>query len=178
MMTPEQCKAARAWLDMDQVQLAKASGVALSTIRDYELRKRIPVAANVAALQRALEEAGAKFIDRDGEAVGLEVRPRITERTLIVPALKALAEMEDGFLGTSELIAALGLILHPFGEDLDILENRSDTRFSQIVRNMVSHRKSATNLIGAGYATYDKARRGLEISEKGRDYLAKHAESG
>lgn len=176
MISPEQCKAARVWLDMTQEDLAKASGVALSTIRDFESRERIPVRANVETLGRVLETAGATFLFEGDQATGVIVKPRITERSLILPALDILNHADDGFYETSELIALLQLVLQPKGKDNEILDNRSDTRFSQIVRNMVSHRKSPSNLIGAGYATYDKTRRGLTITGKGRAYLEEHVE--
>lgn len=176
MITPEQCKAARAWLDMTQDDLAKASGVALSTIKDFESRERIPVHANVEALGRALEAAGATFLFDGDQATGVLVKPRITERSLILPALDLLNHMDDGFYETAELLGLLQIALQPTGKDNEILDNRSDTRFSQIVRNMVSHRRSPSNLIGAGYATYDKKRRGLTITDKGRAYLEEHME--
>jgi transcriptional regulator with XRE-family HTH domain len=176
MISPEQCKAARVWLDMTQDDLAKASGVALSTIRDFESRERIPVRANIETLGRTLEAAGATFLFDGDQATGVMVRPRITEHSLILPALDLLNHMDDGFYETSELIGLLQFALQPAGKDNEILDNRSDTRFSQIVRNMVSHRKSPSNLIGAGYATYDKTRRGLVITGKGRAYLEEHIE--
>lgn len=40
---------------------------------------------------------------------------------------------------TSELIRAVEDIMCPFGEDLVILKNRKDTKFSQKVRNIKSH---------------------------------------
>lgn len=41
---------------------------------------------------------------------------------------------------TSELIIKLTEIMKPDGEDLEILEKRKDTKFSQKVRNLVSHK--------------------------------------
>ena len=68
-MKPEQCRAARAWLDWKQDALASASGVGLSTIRDFESGKRSPIAANLAAMKVALERAGIVFVD--GETSGI-----------------------------------------------------------------------------------------------------------
>jgi hypothetical protein len=50
------------------------------------------------------------------------------------------------------------------------LEDRKDSRFTQIVRNMVSHKKSATNIVGHGYAEHVES--GLKITTKGHAYLA------
>ncbi len=57
-MTPEQCRAARGWLDWSQPDLAKRSNVGLSTIRQFENGLRTPIANNLLAMKRAFEEAG------------------------------------------------------------------------------------------------------------------------
>lgn len=131
----------------------------------------MPIDNNLLAMERALREAGIEFFAEDGIGPTLSGRPRISERDVLGPALDFLNDAPDGFMTTSDLIAALEQQFQPEGEDAEILKDRSDTRFSQIIRNIVSHRKSATNLIGAGYATYDRTRRGLRITEKGRLFL-------
>lgn len=61
-MTSEQCRAARAWLDLRQEELAKAAGVGVSTVKDFEGGKRKPIANNLAAIQAALESRGIGFV--------------------------------------------------------------------------------------------------------------------
>jgi transcriptional regulator with XRE-family HTH domain len=61
-MTPEQCRAARNWVDLTQQQLAEAAGTGLSTVRDYEKDRRTPFANNLKAIQAALEAKGIVFI--------------------------------------------------------------------------------------------------------------------
>ncbi len=61
-MTPEQCRAARGWLNWTQAQLAEAAGTALSTVKDYEGGRRTPMKNNLAAIQVALEKAGIGFV--------------------------------------------------------------------------------------------------------------------
>ena len=73
---------------------------------------------------------------------------------------------------TSDLIKALEDHFAPEGDDAEILAGRSDTRFSQIVRNIVSHRDAAGNMINDGLAEYDGKRRGLRITEAGRNRAA------
>lgn len=174
MITPEQCRSARAWLNWSQEELAGRAQVALSTVRDFEKGTRTPIKNNLDAIQAALEVAGVRLVSDGDKTSGIEVKSRISERDLILPALDLLSHMNDGFFRTGELISLLEIGLQPKGDDVEILENRSDTRFSQIVRNMVSHRKSPTNLIGAGYATYDKKLQGLTITDKGLAYLREH----
>jgi transcriptional regulator with XRE-family HTH domain len=60
-MSPEQARAARSWLGWTQAELAERARVGLSTVKDYEGGKRAPIANNLEAIQRALEEAGMKF---------------------------------------------------------------------------------------------------------------------
>jgi transcriptional regulator with XRE-family HTH domain len=62
-MTPEQCRAARAWLNWTQSALAEAAGTALSTVKDFEGGRRVPIANNLAAIRAALETRGAAFVD-------------------------------------------------------------------------------------------------------------------
>lgn len=178
MLSPEQCRAARAWLNWDQEGLAKLAGVSLSTVRDFEKGRRVPIGNNLEAIQRAFEKAGVTFSFDGSIPTGMDVPTRIRERDIIIPVLEYLDESADGFMTTSDLIAALDLRFEPTGDDATILENRSDTRFSQIVRNIISHRKTSTNLVGAGYATYDKTRRGLTITDKGRGFLLEQHRSG
>jgi transcriptional regulator with XRE-family HTH domain len=72
-MSPEQCRAARGWLGWTQQELARRAGVGLSTVRDFEKGERTPIANNLAAIRRAIEEAGIKLVFRaDGEAAGIE----------------------------------------------------------------------------------------------------------
>jgi len=70
-MTPEQCRAARAWLDWSQEALAKASSVGISTVRDFEAGRREPTRNNLAAMRAALEKGGVSLIET-GRAIGIE----------------------------------------------------------------------------------------------------------
>ena len=64
-MSPEQCRAARAWIDWSQDDLAKAARVSLSTVRDYEKGRRTPIANNLGAMRVALEGMGFAFSEKD-----------------------------------------------------------------------------------------------------------------
>jgi len=69
-MTPEQCRAARGWLDWSQTDLANAASVSLSTVRDFERGRRIPIANNLGAMEAALRARGAEFFG-DGASSGV-----------------------------------------------------------------------------------------------------------
>jgi transcriptional regulator with XRE-family HTH domain len=176
MLTPEQCRAARGWLNWSQDDLAKRANVALSTVRSFENDDgmREPVAAIVDAMQQALERAGMTFSSQALGPAGVQYEGRIKERDTYLPVLKILDEQQGGFMKTADLIRALEEWFAPKGEDAEILSGRSDTKFSQIVRNIVSHRTTAANLIGSGYAEYHKGKRGLSITTAGRLYLGQN----
>jgi transcriptional regulator with XRE-family HTH domain len=71
-MSPEQCRAARGWLSWSQQDLAKRASVGLSTVKDFENGKRTPIANNLQAIRRAIEDAGVKLIfGPKGEGVGV-----------------------------------------------------------------------------------------------------------
>ena len=94
---------------------------------------------------------------------------RISERAIVIPALRAAARRPDGYISTSELILELESALRPTGEDAEILRNRADTRFSQIVRNLKSHKQSSTSMFSRGLAIEE--RNGLRITPMGRAFL-------
>ncbi len=70
-MTPEQCRAARGWLDWSQADLANAAHVSLSTVRDYEKGRRVPIANNLAAMRAALEAMRLGFVLDGDKACGI-----------------------------------------------------------------------------------------------------------
>jgi transcriptional regulator with XRE-family HTH domain len=74
-MTPQQSRAARGWLDISQLDLAKRANVSLSTVRDFEKGRRWPIANNMAALERVFGEAGVEFLyETDGTPMGMVIR--------------------------------------------------------------------------------------------------------
>jgi transcriptional regulator with XRE-family HTH domain len=66
-MSPEQCRAARAWLNWSQEELATKAQVSSSTLRDFEAGRRSPIANNLMAIRRALEDAGMQFLFSDDD---------------------------------------------------------------------------------------------------------------
>jgi predicted transcriptional regulator len=61
LISPAQCRAARAWLNWTQGDLSDRSGVGLSAIRDFEGEVRRTLRSIRAQLERAFEDAGVSF---------------------------------------------------------------------------------------------------------------------
>ncbi len=73
-ISPSQCRAARALLEMTQPELAAAAELGLSTIVDFE-RQRRPVSEQaMTKMQTALREAGVEFIDENGGGAGVRLK--------------------------------------------------------------------------------------------------------
>lgn len=76
-MSPEQCRAARAWLDWTIAELAERAHVGVSTIRSFESADRTPIQNNLEAMRRALEIEGIVFsYNPDGSPLGLAGKTR------------------------------------------------------------------------------------------------------
>ena len=96
---------------------------------------------------------------------------RITESQLVLPALYLLSKAENGFVSTSDLITKLTEVMHPTGQDADILAGRADTYFSQKVRNLKSH----DTLQRQGYA--DNFGDGFKITPLGKTFVSTHIDA-
>lgn len=98
MISAEQIKAARALLRMEQDELARLSGVSVTTIRRLEAAsgERLVAEVTTSTVRKALEEAGVEFIHQgvslkagraDGEALFARLKA-IAERAAATPAAK------------------------------------------------------------------------------------------
>jgi hypothetical protein len=96
---------------------------------------------------------------------------RISESELVVPTLRILEANNRPWTTTTELIARLTELFSPSGTDAKILQARSDTYFSQKVRNMISHRNQPMSFINRGLAEYSAAKHSLRISDFGRSTI-------
>ncbi|OSI67452.1 hypothetical protein BSZ21_17535 [Bradyrhizobium canariense] len=76
-MTAKQFKAARAWLDLSQQDLATETLVGRRAIQEFELGNRDPQPRTLRDLREALEKRGVKFLFIGGRAVGIVVSERI-----------------------------------------------------------------------------------------------------
>jgi ribosome-binding protein aMBF1 (putative translation factor) len=78
MITPEQSRAARAWLDWSQEELAKKAQVSLSTVRDFEKGRRIPIKNNLDAIRISFEAMGVSLLFRGDIPLGIQITPPAT----------------------------------------------------------------------------------------------------
>jgi len=72
---PAQSRAARGLLDWTQSDLAEAAEVAFQTVRNFERRRHETNRSTLAAIRRAFENAGVRFIAA-GKSGGSGVRLR------------------------------------------------------------------------------------------------------
>ncbi|QDL90470.1 XRE family transcriptional regulator [Paroceanicella profunda] len=75
-MTPAQCRAARALIGMTQPDLARVSGLGLSTIVDFEKERRFVSEASRDAIRKALEKSGVELIPENGGGIGVRILRR------------------------------------------------------------------------------------------------------
>jgi predicted transcriptional regulator len=71
ILTPPQCRAARAWLNISQDELAEASKVATRTIALFEMEGRVPRDRTLEDIRRALETLGMGFLFDGVRAAGI-----------------------------------------------------------------------------------------------------------
>ena len=90
-----------------------------------------------------------------------------TENEIIPFALSIIQSHKEG-IDTKNLIIHLRELMNPYGEDLEILTNRNDDKFSQKVRNLKSHK----TLENKGYVKFYNDK--FYITDLGSDFLIKN----
>jgi hypothetical protein len=78
----------------------------------------------------------------------------------------------DSEITTTELIARIPQYIQLSDRDLTGNASRKDTKYSQIVRNLKSHKASKSNFIFQGYA--DDIPGGFRITPKGLDFVREY----
>ena len=71
ILTPEMCRAARAFLNWTQADLAEHATVSRGTVRDYESSRHGVHRATISLLRRALDDGGAPLVDLEGGGLAL-----------------------------------------------------------------------------------------------------------
>ena len=96
----------------------------------------------------------------------------ITEEMIRNAILKELLTAHGQRRSIPQLIDRLTGLLKPTGRDAQIAYGRSDTYFSQKVRNTVSHRNQSTGLQARGLADYDAQNESWTLTARGRSFTA------
>ena len=68
VITPGQVRAARALINWNQGDLARAANLSRQTVNDFETGKRLPIPNNMQAIVQALEFAGLMFLEESDDA--------------------------------------------------------------------------------------------------------------
>lgn len=76
MMSPAQCRAARALLSWTQGHLAEVAGLGVSTVADFELERREVSPGAAQAIKEALERGGIIFVEENGQGEGVRRRKK------------------------------------------------------------------------------------------------------
>ena len=71
IISPEQCRAARALLAWSREVLAERSKVGMATLADFEGGKRSPYERTLRDIRATLEAAGVEFISSNGAGAGV-----------------------------------------------------------------------------------------------------------
>lgn len=87
-------------------------------------------------------------------------------------ALLIMSVRPDGEITTSELIDQIPQYVKLSDDDLAENASRKDSKFSQIVRNLKSHKATKTNFIYQGYA--QDVRGGFRITHKGLEFVREY----
>ncbi|HYC01829.1 MAG TPA: helix-turn-helix domain-containing protein [Azospirillaceae bacterium] len=76
-LRPDQCRAARGFLDWTQEELAHRADVSRSTVRDFEQGRHALQAESERRILAALDAAGILLIAPDDGGPGIRLRPHI-----------------------------------------------------------------------------------------------------
>lgn len=135
----------------------------------------LPVAEDVKKLaakerksQKTLAPAVALQDERVGRApVEIDLRRDLWKYVLLVMSVRPAGEIT-----TADLIGELPNFIHISDAHAAINQSRKDSKFSQIVRNLKSHKTSSTNFIFQGFAEDIKG--GFRITERGMAFVKEY----
>ena len=74
LITPTQCRAGRALLNINQGSLADQAALGLSTVVDFEKSRRDISEAAMQKIIDALQSAGVEFIEENGGGAGVRLK--------------------------------------------------------------------------------------------------------
>lgn len=129
------------------------------------LPEDLPAAPDVKKIAKGKKQG--KIQER--ATIQIESKPIDLKNDIWKYALLIMAQKSNHQISTTELIAELPKYITIPEKSLEILEGRKDSKFSQLVRNLKSHKTSKTNFIHKGYAK--DIRGGFELTDKGFHFV-------
>lgn len=177
-LTPKHVRAARALLAWSQQDLAKAAGVATSTVADFERGRRIPVANNAQAIRSALEGAGIRFLPT-GAVIGPPVHHVPPVESVGMPIrwvdaedLSNWANRTDGAFSLPTLIAHLIRATHG---DVVQLRFPSDEGVRYSGWDGITLAESGSTYVPQGRAGWEIGSQRSNVSQKATEDYRKRA---
>lgn len=104
------------------------------------------------------------------EPVEINLRDDLWKYALLIASVRP-----EGEISTSDLIAEMPSYIHLSDDHTAANASRKDSKFSQLVRNLKSHKTSKTNFIYQGYAQDIPG--GFKITSKGLDFVREYFKS-
>jgi hypothetical protein len=104
---------------------------------------------------------------RATDALEIDLRKDLWKYALLI-----MSVAPNGEISTTEMIAKMPDYIQLSDDHLAANSSRKDSKFSQIVRNLKSHKTSKNNLIYQGYA--DDVSGGFQITLKGMDFVREY----
>lgn len=147
IITPSQCRAARALLDMDQPALAELSGVTQSTISAFENVKQQAGPQTMRKLRRVLEASGIAFGEGDG------VRRRDRQIIQIIEGEDANLRIHDDIYHTLKkrggevLCAGVTELDESAGEKFNLLKRHINRLKDAGISERILLKEGDTNLV-------------------------------
>ena len=99
--------------------------------------------------------------------VAIDLRADLWKYALLIMSVRP-----EGQITTSDMIEELPSYVHLSDEHAAANSSRKDSKFSQIVRNLKSHKTTKTNFIYQGYA--EDVPGGFQITRKGLDFVREY----
>lgn len=141
------------------------------------LPEDLPVAEDVkrlAAAERKQQKQRALAIPTQPQTklaapspVAIDLREDLWKYALLIMSVRP-----NGEISTSDMIAEMPGYVHLSDEHTAANASRKDSKFSQLVRNLKSHKNTRTNFIYQGYA--QDVRGGFKITRKGLDFVREY----
>ncbi|MCY1704566.1 DNA damage-inducible protein D [Pannonibacter sp. SL95] len=135
----------------------------------------LPAVENISQAEKRIKGAAPKSIRApeakpSSDAQAETPRPIDLRLDLWKYALLVMATKPNGQISTSDLIGEIPNYISVPDDSQEVLTGRKDSKFSQLVRNLKSHKTAKTNFIYQGYA--EDVAGGFRITPKGRDFVA------